>query len=43
MIGAEEYENFVGGDPAGEDNYPLEPCRRCNDYPCRCVRDEIER
>jgi hypothetical protein len=34
----DEYEEFV----AGSERDDGELCRRCNDYPCRCVRDEIE-
>lgn len=34
--------SFVGPDPATENDYPLIPCRKCHDYPCRCLRDEME-
>jgi hypothetical protein len=42
MTHKEEYENFVeaGYDEYDEYEYPLEPCRLCNDYPCRCLIDE---
>jgi hypothetical protein len=39
MTHAEEYEQFVGGYET-EDESGL--CRRCNDYPCRCEKEEAE-
>lgn len=40
---ADEYMEQMGwSEPAGQDEYPLVPCLRCHDYPCRCLRDEHE-
>jgi len=43
---AEEFDQFLGRDDDDSDQDELlstdaELCRRCNDYPCRCLADEI--
>lgn len=32
------YDDAEPDDP--ENEYPMVPCRGCNDYPCRCLSDE---
>ena len=43
----EMVDRAAGGydDPEPEDpenEYPLVPCHKCLDYPCRCLEDEME-
>ncbi len=39
MTHEEEFDNFVGSDDEERDE---DICRRCHDWPCRCVRNQLE-
>ena len=41
----DQYDRYMGYDRESEDpenEYPLVPCPRCHDYPCRCMADWME-